>query len=87
MLTDHDKQLLDLANNDVHDDPNDLQEKIDKVMNKAKYKAFGKVKHCTKPKVSEELKFLQKKKFNLLEEDDLSNVEDELAVVDNEIKE
>ena len=62
-VTDNNDQLRDIADKNVHD-PTRTMELIDKQMEKAKYKAFGKVTYVPGKRVNKELVALHNEKIN-----------------------
>ena len=84
MLTEKNEKLENAAVNNM--EPTEAMKVIDAELNKAKFKAFGKVKIRNKPKGNKELENLQKKKNDIIMQN-ASNAEEELGKVDQKLTE
>ena len=78
-LLENNENLINISDN-TFDDPETLMKVIDKEINNAKYKAFGKVKQKTKDKCTGEIVALQKEKLNTVNNGDEAAT-DEVAVI------
>ena len=83
MLTQNNHKLEDATKEE--DDPTEAMNLIDKEMNGAKYKAFGKIKFRNSVKANKEVMNLQKKKSDICAVNDLPN--EELEELEKEIAE
>ena len=84
-MTSENVNLLDIINDDS-ENANNIMKKIDKEVEKIKYKAFGKVKEHSKPKSNKELEVLQKDKIKIytcekepLDEDKVKDIDRKIA--------
>ena len=82
-MLDENENLINIANK-PSDDPEALMKVIDKEMNAAKYKAFGKVKERKNDKQAGEIVALQKEKLELINNCDEEAVED-IAFIDKKL--
>lgn len=82
-LLENNENLINIADN-TFDDPETLMKVIDKEMNNAKYKAFGKVKQKKKDKHSDEIVALQKEKLEIVDIGG-QEVADEVTIIDKKL--
>ena len=87
MITDNDK-LKDIARGAIND-PDIIMSKIDKELERIKYKTFGKAKEQIKSKGNKELEALQEEKKNLfrMKEMNVEFPEDKIKDIDGKIAE
>lgn len=85
-LSNNNKKLEELIQNDNLNDPDQIEKYIDKEMNKVKFQAFGKVGVKMKKKPSKELVQLQERKMNIVNGNSLENYPNEMKDVEEEIK-